>query len=155
MTHELNIPTPFADFAELTENFAPRVDDERIMLPASGPAPEVEWCRFDVTLLDGSSALAGVGRIQGSYDNGEEHPPEYRFDIVLDTLQFEGMNEVMFERLVMARQSMAGGEPQTGEVSIEEAQAQADAEAAAQAQAAQPAAEGDWQEAGEDAPAAD
>ena len=42
MTHELTIPTPFADLAELIESFAARVDEERIMLPSSEPAPEDE-----------------------------------------------------------------------------------------------------------------
>ncbi|AKF03289.1 hypothetical protein [Sandaracinus amylolyticus] len=120
MTQVLQIPTPFADLSELTENFAQRVDEERLMLPHLEPMPEGEWVQFTVLLGDGNVALAGVGRVQGSFDNGEEHPPEYRYDVVLDSLQFEGMHEVMFERLLMARASLAGGEPVTGEVSVEE-----------------------------------
>ncbi len=120
MTQVLTIPTPFNDFSELTENFSQRVDEERLMLPCSAAVPEGEWVQFNVLLGDGEVALAGIGRVQGAFDNGEEHPPEYRFDVVLDTLQFEGMHEVMFERLLMARSSMMGAEPVTGEVSIAE-----------------------------------
>lgn len=127
MTQVLTIPTPFHDFSELTENFAQRVDEERLMLPCSAAVPEGEWVQFSVLLGDGEVALAGVGRVQGAFDNGEEHPPEYRFDVVLDSLQFEGMHEVMFERLLMARSSVLGAEPVTGEVSIAELQEAADA----------------------------
>lgn len=120
MTQVLTIPTPFNDFSELTENFAQRVDEERLMLPCSAAVPEGEWVQFSVLLGDGEVALAGIGRVQGAFDNGDEHPPEYRFDVVLDSLQFEGMHEVMFERLLMARSSILGAEPVTGEVSIAE-----------------------------------
>jgi hypothetical protein len=119
MTIQLSLPTPFGDIAELTENFAQRVDDQRLMLPSGESLPEGEWCQFSVLLADGSAALAGVGRIAGAYDNGEEHPPEYRFDIVLDSLQLEGMHEVMFERLMVARETQMKGEPVTGEVNVE------------------------------------
>ena len=127
MTIPLEIATPFADFSELSENFAQRVDTERLMLPYGEPVPEGEWVTFTVLFADGSTALSGTGKCQGSYDNGEEHPPEYRYDIVVESLSLEGTAEVMFERLLMARNSMAGApnaEPATGEVSIEELEQQ-------------------------------
>lgn len=133
MTRALEIATPFADFSELSENFAQRVDNERLMLPFAEPVGEGEWVSFTVLFADGSTALAGTGKCQGSYDNGEEHPPEYRFDIVVESLSLEGTAEVMFERLLMARNSMAGegnAEPGTGEVSLDELEAQAAAPAA-------------------------
>jgi hypothetical protein len=140
MTLALTIATPFADFSELSDNFAQRVDAERLMLPYAEPVAEGEWVSFTVTYADGSTALSGAGRCQGSYDNGEEHPPEYRYDVVVDSLQIEGAGEVMFERLVMARNSQMGepnAEPATGEVAIDELEA---AHAASVA-AAEPAAE--------------
>lgn len=132
MTRALEIATPFADFSELSENFAQRVDTERLMLPYAEPVAEGEWVTFTVLFADGSTALAGTGKCQGSYDNGEEHPPEYRFDVVVESLSLEGTAEVMFERLLMARSSMAGegnAEPGTGEVSLDELESQAAAQA--------------------------
>lgn len=120
MTQQLTILTPFADLAELTENFAQRVDEQRLMLPYAEAMPEGEWIQFEVQLADGTAALQGVGKVQGAFDNGEEHPPEYRFDLVLEELQLEGMHEVMFERLLVARETQLKGEPVTGEVSVEE-----------------------------------
>jgi hypothetical protein len=130
MTTQLMIPTPFSDLAELTENFAQRVDEQRLMLPHSEAMSDGEWVAFHVQLADGSPAFTGVGKVQGSFDNGEEHPPEYRFDVVLESLQFEGMNEVMFERLLVARESQVRGEPITGELSVEDLQRRAEARAA-------------------------
>lgn len=127
MTIALEIATPFADFSELSENFAQRVDAQRLMLPYQEPVAEGEWVTFTVLFADGSTALSGTGKCQGSYDNGEEHPPEYRFDVVVEELSLEGTAEVMFERLLMARNSMAGSpnaEPATGEVSIDELEKQ-------------------------------
>ncbi len=127
MTVALEIATPFADFSELSDNFAQRVDNERLMLPYGEPVTEGEWVTFTVLFSDGSTALSGTGKCQGSYDNGEEHPPEYRYDIVVEQLSLEGTAEVMFERLLMARTSMTGGtnaEPATGEVSIDELEQQ-------------------------------
>lgn len=140
MTRALEIATPFADFSELSENFAQRVDQERLMLPFAEPIGEGEWVTFTVLFADGSTALAGTGKCQGSYDNGEEHPPEYRYDVVVESLTLEGTAEVMFERLLMARSSMMGegnADPATGEVSIEDLEAQHAAKQAAEPPAAE------------------
>jgi hypothetical protein len=133
MTRALEIATPFADFSELSENFAQRVDEGRLMLPYAEAVGEGEWVTFVVAFSDGSTALSGTGKCTGSYDNGEEHPPEYRFDVVVEELSLEGTAEVMFERLLMARSSMAGtpgADPATGEVSIAELEQQHAAQAA-------------------------
>ena len=45
------------DLAELTENFAQRVDEERLMLPYPEGMPEGEWIQFNVLLGDGNVAL--------------------------------------------------------------------------------------------------
>ena len=71
MSYAISVPTPFNDISELAENFASRVDDERLMLPHGDVVPEGEWVQFAVTLADGSAALSGLGRCTGSYDNGE------------------------------------------------------------------------------------
>lgn len=148
MTQPLTIPTPFNDVSELTDNFATRVDETQIMLPYSEPIDEGVWLTFTVLLADGSVALEGTGRSTGAHDNGEEYPPEYRYDVVLDSLTFDGMSEVMFERILQARQSQLEGDPGTGEVDVnqlaaapEEASASEEAPAEVSAPAFEAAAE--------------
>lgn len=120
MTQSLIILTPFADMSELAENFASRVDESHLMLPYSEAVAEGEWVTFVVQLVDESPVLSGTGRCTGSNDNGDEYPPEYRFDVVLDSLSFEGMSEVMFERILVARETQASGDPGTGEIDLEQ-----------------------------------
>jgi hypothetical protein len=87
--------------------------------------------QFQVLYADGSVAMEGTGKVSGAYDNGEEHPAEYRFDIVLEELALDGTSEVVFERITVARESMLAAEPGTGEVSLAEVdQAEAAMEAA-------------------------
>ncbi|GAB4111357.1 MAG: hypothetical protein OHK0013_47380 [Sandaracinaceae bacterium] len=125
--NQLIIPTPFEDVSQLTDNFATRVDETpQIMLPYHEPVADGEWFQFAVQLADGTVALEGVGRSTGTQDNGEEYPPEYRYDVVLDSLQFEGMSEVMFERILQARASQLEGDPGTGEVDVNQLAAPAD-----------------------------
>ena len=88
MTQQIVVPTPFADVNELAENFASRVDEERLMLPHSAPVDEGEWVQFLVTLGDDSAALNGTGRCTGSFDNGEDRAAEHRYDIVIDRHDF-------------------------------------------------------------------
>jgi hypothetical protein len=127
MTQPLTIPTPFNDVSELTDNFATRVDETQLMLPYSEPVGEDVWVSFTVLLADGSVALEGTGRAAGTQDNGEEYPPEYRYDVTLDSLQLEGMSEVMFERFLQARQSQLEGEPGTGEIDLQQVGSAAEA----------------------------
>jgi hypothetical protein len=114
MSYAISVPTPFNDITELAESFSSRVDEERIMLPNDQEIPEGEWVRFEVTLADGTAALAGTGRCSGTYDNGEDRAPEHRFDIVMDQLELDEMAQVYFERVLMARG--AAGEQPTGEL---------------------------------------
>lgn len=121
MTHAISVPTPFTDIAELAESFAPRVDEARIMLPNAQPIPEGEWVQFSVGFADGSIALNGVGRCTTVIDNGDAVAPEHRFDVVMDSLEFDEMSQVYFERILMVRAQIAGAEPGTGEVPVDEA----------------------------------
>ncbi len=139
MSEPLIIATPFAELGELSEHFAQRVDEGRLMLPFPSSVDDGQWVQFQVLYADNSVAMEGTGKVSGSYDNGEEHPPEYRFDIVLEELSFDGTSEVVFERIVVARESMVSADPGTGEVSIAELEA-AEAEAPMEV-AEEPAAE--------------
>ncbi len=139
MTYAISVPTPFNDISELAESFASRADEERLMLPNHEPVTEGEWVQFVVTFADGSSALAGVGRCSGSYDNGEDRAAEHRFDVVMDSLDLDEMGRVYFERILVVRASQMGGEPTTGEVQLDEGYEQGEVQAApAEAYAAEP-----------------
>jgi hypothetical protein len=120
MAEPIIVPTPFTELGELAEHFAQRVDEGRLMLPFSEAVPDGEWVPFQVLYDDGSVAMEGTGKVNGSYDNGDESPPEYRFDVVLEELAFDGTSEVVFERITVARASMLAAEPATGEVSLAE-----------------------------------
>jgi hypothetical protein len=123
-TEVLTVPTAFGDLSELSEGLADRVDEERIILYGPTPYDEGELIGFSVLLVDGTPALEGVGRVAAAVDGGDERAPETRFDIVFDSLQLDGRSEVVYERIVLARSSLYGTDPATGEVSIEELEAQ-------------------------------
>ena len=124
MSEVLTVPTHFGDLSELSAGLADRVDEERLILYGPTPFDEGAMVGFSVLLVDGTPALEGVGRVAAAVDGGEERAPETRFDIVFDSLQLDGRSEVVYERIVLARSSMMGDEPATGEVSIEELEEQ-------------------------------
>lgn len=130
MTELLTVPTHFGDLSELSSGLADRVDEERIILYGPTSYDEGAYVSFAVLLLDGTPALEGIGRVAAAVDGGEARAPETRFDIVFDTLQLEGRSEVVYERIVLARQSMMGeGDPATGEVDVSELEEQHAAQA--------------------------
>jgi hypothetical protein len=124
MTDVLTVPTHFTDIAELSYGFADRVDDQRLILYGPEAYDEGSEVGFAVLLVDGTPALEGTGRISASIDGGEERAPETRFDIIFDGLQLDGRYEVVFERICLARQSVIGEGPATGEVDISELDSQ-------------------------------
>src|SRR6185503_11490102 len=117
---DMTVRTHYNDISDLAEAYAQRVDESRIMLPASKPATDGEWVRFAVLLADGTAALEGMGRVQQTLDNGDAFPAEERFDVVFDSLQLEARAEVVFERIVMAAQSGQRGDPPTGEIALDQ-----------------------------------
>ncbi|MCB9612934.1 MAG: hypothetical protein H6722_10825 [Sandaracinus sp.] len=123
-TEVLTVPTAFGDLSELSEGLADRVDEERIILYGPTPYDEGVMIGFSVLLMDGTPALEGVGRVAAAVDGGDDRAPETRFDIVFDSLQLDGRSEVVYERIVLARSSLYGADPATGEVSLEELEAQ-------------------------------
>ncbi|MCA9581387.1 MAG: hypothetical protein KC416_06300, partial [Myxococcales bacterium] len=105
----LIIPTSFEDIASLAEGLRERVNEQYLMLYAEAPCEENEPVGFQVLLADQSVAFAGAGRAISSYDGGEERPPSARFDIVLDSLVFEGTSEVVYDRILMVRNGEVEG----------------------------------------------
>jgi hypothetical protein len=117
---DLTVPTHFGDVSELSEGLVDRVDDQRLILYGPTPFEEGAQIGFQVLLLDGSPALEGTGRVAASIDGGEERPEETRYDIVLDGLEMGGSSEVVYERILLARDGEARGDPSTGEVNVEQ-----------------------------------
>src|SRR5687768_15574449 len=124
---DLTVRTTYSDISDLAEAYAQRVDDQRIMLPASQPYGDGEWVQFSVLFADGTSALQGGGRVQQTLDNGVAFPANERYDIVLEQLQLEARAEVVFERIVMVAQGASRGDPPTGEIALDQVGAIEDA----------------------------
>lgn len=120
MTDVLTVPTHFGDLSELSQGLIDRVDDGRLILYGPTMFDQGAHVGFRVLLSDESTALEGYGLVTEVYDGGEEREPEIRYDTVLESLELDGRNEVVFERIVLARQSMAGDDPATGEIDISE-----------------------------------
>ncbi|MBZ0118368.1 MAG: hypothetical protein K8H88_15300, partial [Sandaracinaceae bacterium] len=97
MSETLEVRTAHADIGDLVQDLASRVDDVSIRLSSSRTIGEGEWVRFVVRLRDGSAALEGVGRCQSVKRAGAG------FELLLSLLQFDERNEVMYERILIAR----------------------------------------------------
>lgn len=123
MSQALRISTEFGDISELAAGLADRVDEQQVILYGPDPYEEGADIDFELLLADGSTALAGAGRVRASFDGGDERPPEARYDIVVDSLQFEPRAEVVFERILLARGGEGAAERPTGEVDVQDVSA--------------------------------
>ena len=62
--------------------------------------------------------------MRAAVDGGADRVPETRYDVVVEALQLDGRSEVVFERLVLARQAVSdhppaeGDAPPTGEMDV-------------------------------------
>ena len=151
MSDVLTVHTSYRDVSEMAEGLISRVDEEKLMLPSAEPIAEGVMVQFVVLLEDGLAGFEGIGRCIASYDNGEELRPEDRYDVVLDALQLDGRSQVVHERILLARETAARGEPVTGEVSLDEVEnIEQDSASAAIAAEHEPAAWGSPEAAVED-----
>lgn len=107
MTQAIVIETSFRDADEFLEGFRTQVDEEHLVLPASVVVPEGEWVQFQIALVDQIPILEGFGRCAGILDNGDEAQQSQRYDLMLDSLQFDGASQVVFDELLQARSAMA------------------------------------------------
>ena len=132
MTDTLTVATHFEDLSQFAAGLVDRVDEDRLILYGPSAFPDGERVNFAVLLVDGSPALEGQARVLATVDGGEERDPSARFDIYLDGLELGGMSQAVYERIVLARQSLTSGEPPTGEIDVGELE-RMEAEAAAEA----------------------
>ena len=124
MSQVLTVPTHFSDLGELSEGFLDRVEQDTLILYGPVAYEDGSEIEFSVLLADGSPALEGVGRVRAAVDGGADRVPETRYDVVVEALELDGRCEVVFERLVLARQAVSDrpaasdAEPLTGDVSV-------------------------------------
>ena len=111
MSQVLPVPTHFNDIGELSEGFLDRVEQDTLIL--YGPVAYEEGLEIEFALLlaDGTAALEGFGRVRAAVDGGEDRVPETRYDVVVEALRLDGRSEVVFERLVIARQAVSDAPP--------------------------------------------
>ncbi len=115
MSQVLTVPTHFNDLGELSEGFLDRVEQDTLILYGPVPYEEGSEIEFSVLLSDGSPALEGLGRVRAAVDGGADRMPETRYDVVVEALELDGRYEVVFERLVLARQAVSDHPPVDGE----------------------------------------
>jgi len=122
MSQVLTVPTHFNDLGELSEGFLDRVEEDTLILYGPVAYEDGSEIEFAVLLADGSPALEGMGRVRAAVDGGADRVPETRYDVVVEALEFDGRSEVVFERLVLARQAVSehpaadDAEPPTGDM---------------------------------------
>jgi hypothetical protein len=111
MSQVLTVPTHFNDIGELSEGFLDRVEQDTLILYGPVAYEEGSEIEFALLLADGTTALEGFGRVRAAVDGGEDRVPETRYDVVVEALRLDGRSEVVFERLVIARQAVSDAPP--------------------------------------------
>ncbi len=111
MSQVLTVPTHFNDIGELSEGFLDRVEQDTLILYGPVAYEEGSEIEFALLLADGTTALEGFGRVRAAVDGGADRVPETRYDVVVEALQLDGRSEVVFERLVIARQAVSDAPP--------------------------------------------
>jgi hypothetical protein len=109
MTQVVTVHTDFTDLNSMAQGLVGRVNDTHVILPGPEPVDVGEWVQFAVTLYDGTPGFAGVGRCVTVVDNGEERLSHQRFDVVIDSLQFDSRGQQVFEH-ILTLNGAGGGE---------------------------------------------
>lgn len=112
MTQLLTVQTDFRDIEQMAQGLVGRVHATHVILPTGDAVDEGEWAQFEVTLFDGDPGLAGVGRCVTVVDNGDERLPHQRFDVVLDSLQFDDREQTVFEHILAVNGEPTAEEPE-------------------------------------------
>ena len=107
MSQVLTVPTHFNDIGELSEGFLDRVERDTLILYGPVAYEDGSQIEFAVLLADGTAALEGTGVVRAAVDGGADRVPETRYDVVVEALELDGRYEVVFERLVLARQAVS------------------------------------------------
>ena len=117
MTQVVTVHTDFTDLNQMAQGLVGRVDPVKVILPGPDPVDAGEWVQFAITLQDGTPGFAGVGRCVTAVDNGEDRSSHQRFDVVIDSLQFDSRGQQVFEHILTLSGYAEDGtlaEPQEG-----------------------------------------
>ncbi|MEZ4286772.1 MAG: hypothetical protein R3A47_01205 [Polyangiales bacterium] len=105
MTESIIVRTHFEDIASFAKGFVDRVmDDDNIILYGPNEVAEGTEVEFSVQLVDGQPALTGGGTVRVSIDGGDDREDETRFDVVLNQLALSERDQIVFERILLARE---------------------------------------------------
>jgi hypothetical protein len=132
MSKVLTVPTHFNDIGELSEGFLDRVEQDILILYGPVAYEDGAEIEFAVLLADGTPALQGMGLVRAAVDGGADRVPETRYDVVVEQLQLDGRYQVVFERLVLARQAVSDRPPSDEVVSLMPDELEADYDSAPQ-----------------------
>jgi len=111
MTQVVTVHTDFTDLNQMAQGLIGRVDPIKVILPGPEAVDAGEWVQFAITLQDGTPGFAGVGRCVTAVDNGEERSSHQRFDVVIDSLQFDSRGQQVFEHILSLSGYGADGQP--------------------------------------------
>ncbi|MBT8454407.1 MAG: hypothetical protein KJO40_20760 [Deltaproteobacteria bacterium] len=139
MSQVLTVPTHFNDIGELSEGFLDRVERDTLILYGPVAYEDGSPIEFAVLLADGTVALEGAGVVRAAVDGGADRVPETRYDVVVEALELDGRYEVVFERLVLARQAVS--EPPSPDPEENEPTGELDAAPATEESADEPSAD--------------
>jgi len=102
------------EVSEVVERLAREMGGDKLCLPVTGTVAEGEWVRFSVMLEDGTPVIEGVGRSEGAVPRGGASK---KFDLYLTELSFDTRNEIMYERMLIAKEASQRGD-HTGTIKL-------------------------------------
>ncbi len=102
------------EVSEVVERLAREMGGDKLCLPVSSTVAEGEWVRFSVMLEDGTPVIEGVGRSEGAVPRGGASK---KFDLYLTELSFDTRNEIMYERMLIAKEASQRGD-HTGTIKL-------------------------------------
>ncbi|MCB9602087.1 MAG: hypothetical protein H6721_19540 [Sandaracinus sp.] len=112
MGERIVLRTGCRDNGEAIGVLARDLEQGDLVLHADHAVEVGSWVAFEVLLDDGQAFLEGMGRCVRSQGNGTGHR------VRLDDLQLDVAGEMLFERIVMARDDLDQGGRITGEIDI-------------------------------------
>ncbi len=104
------------EVSQVVEELAKTMGDETLCLPVPKSVAEGEWVRFSIQLEDGTHVIEGVGKCAGAVPRGN---PTDRYELHLEELSFDERNEIMYERMLIAKDAAKQGDD-TGAIKLED-----------------------------------